>query len=346
MKKLLRLILSVATLAILAGAAYVAQENEPAAVRMAGAADRFVALLTPEQKSVACFPFDHDERVSWHFVPLQDKDRQPTRKGLRLELMNAEQKGAALDLLRASLSPGGFEKATAIMNLEPILRELEVKGAMVRHPEWYFFTIFGTPSKTGKWGFRAEGHHLSLNLTMDEGRIVAATPTVFGANPAIIQQGPRQGAKTLTEVDDLAKDLVRSLDDEQKKLAIQAKHFPEIEGRTSKPKDSAPVGLPMSRMSDDQKNQLVKLLASYSNRLPTEVAERDMRVVKAAPADKVYFAFTGELDQGKPRTYRVQGPTFLVEFINVQADSAKNPANHIHSGWRTLGGDFGLAQAK
>ena len=65
--------------------------------------------------------------------------------------------------------------------------------------------------------------------------------------------------------------------------------------------------------------------------------------VKAAGLDKVHFAYAGEDKPGKPHTYRVQGPTFVIEFLNVQEDSAGNPANHIHSAWRNLAGDFGLA---
>src|SRR5262249_54171239 len=147
--------------------------------------------------------FDSKERTNWHFVPLQDKEKRPTRKGLPLGEMNEEQRKAALALVSAGTSPEGDKKATTIMSLETILRELERGGAMVRDPAWYFFTVFGTPSKTGKWGWRVEGHHLSLNFTLDGGKVISATPAFFGANPATVMQGPRKGLRTLPEAEDL-----------------------------------------------------------------------------------------------------------------------------------------------
>src|SRR5437867_3823750 len=139
------------------------------------------------------------------------------------------------------------------MSLESILNELEKGGAIVRNPEWYFFTIFGTPTKTGKWGWRVEGHHLSLNFAVDGGKVVATTPAVFGANPATVMQGPRQGTRTLPEADDLAKELFKSLDEAQKKIAYQEKQFPEIQGKTPAPQVGAPVGLAAAKMTPPQR---------------------------------------------------------------------------------------------
>src|SRR5262249_25774502 len=164
--KLLRMLLVAAALAGLCGVAYVAQATEPAGVRMAAAADKFLAALTPDQKAKATFAFDDKERLTWDFVPLQDKERRPTRKGVRLEEMTDEQRDAARALLKAGTSEAGYEKALTIMSLESILHETD-KGSSVRNPGWYFFTVFGTPSKTGRWGWRVEGHHLSLNFTID-----------------------------------------------------------------------------------------------------------------------------------------------------------------------------------
>src|SRR5262249_30464446 len=147
-----------------AGVAYVSQLVEPTGVKMVGAADKFLGTLTPEKKAKATFAFDDKERSNWHFVPLE-KGKKPTRKGLSLEEMTPEQKQAALDLLHSGTSPGGYGQATTIMSLEAILKELEKGSGPTRNPEWYFFSVFGTPSKTGKWGWRVEGHHLSLNFT-------------------------------------------------------------------------------------------------------------------------------------------------------------------------------------
>jgi hypothetical protein len=329
-------------IAALAGVAYVRQANEPAGSRMVNAGEKLVASLSNEQKAKAIFDFDDKERFNWHFVPLQDKNRRPTRKGLPLEEMTAGQKAAAKELLAAGTSPGGYARATTIMSLESILRELEKSGALVRNPEWYFFTVFGTPSKTGKWGWRVEGHHLSLNFTVDGGKLIGATPAFFGANPATVMQGPRKGTRTLPQADDLAKELFLALDAEQKKIAYQEKELPEIDAQNRAPRLGDPTGLPAAKMTERQRGILLKLLQAYARRMPDEIAEAEMKEVHKAGLDQIHFAFNGGLEQGKKHTYRVQGPTFVIEFLNVQADSARNPANHIHSVWRNTRGDFGL----
>src|SRR5262249_55342545 len=161
----------------------------------------------------------------------------------------------------------------------------EKNGAMVRKPDWYFFTIFGTPSKTGKWGWRVEGHHLSLNFTLDQGKLISATPAFFGANPATVKGGSRKGLRTLPEAEDLARELFNSLDAEQKKVALQDKQFPEIEQGKAKPNVGEPKGLISAKMNEKQRSILVKLLESYANRMPPDVAEVEMKQVKEAGLD-------------------------------------------------------------
>src|SRR5262245_16968799 len=194
--KLLRVFVALVLAAGLTGVAYVGQATESAGVKMTNAAQKFLDTLPAEQRAKASFAFDDKERINWHFVP-REQDKKPTRKGVSLEQMNAEQKAAALELLRAGTSPDGFTKATTIMSLEAILHELEQGKGPVRNPEWYFFAVFGTPSKTGKWGWRVEGHHLALNFTIDSGKVIGSTPAVFGANPATVKDGPRKGLRTL-----------------------------------------------------------------------------------------------------------------------------------------------------
>ena len=141
--KLLRLSLALAALLSFAGLAYFAQQAESSGMTMALAAQNFLDGLKPEQKSQATFAFDDKERTNWYFTPQQDnKTRKATRKGLPLEEMSADQKKAALLLVKAGTSEKGNITATTIMSLENLLKELEGNGAMVRNPEWYFFTVF------------------------------------------------------------------------------------------------------------------------------------------------------------------------------------------------------------
>ena len=338
-----RILLAAAVFMSLAGLAFVAQQIEAPGTQMVTAAQTFQSSMTAEQKAQASFAFDSKERTNWNFVPLQDKNRKPTRKGLALAEMTPEQKKAALALVKAGTSDVGLVTATTIMTLENILREQEAKGSLVRDPGWYFVTIFGSPARTGRWGWRIEGHHLSLNFTMDGTQIVSATPCFFGSNPAEIKGGPAKGKRVLAGCEDLAIELFKSLDADQQKVAHQAKHFPEPGQKEPAPKLGPPVGLAAAKMTDAQRDTLWKLLQSFTvDRMAPSVAELQLKRVKDAGLEKVHFAFSGTAELGKGHTYRVQGPTFVIEFLNIQNDSAGNPANHIHSCWREIKGDFGL----
>lgn len=340
--KLLRLGLALVAVAVLAGVAYVYQATETSGGKMTTAAEKLLGSLSDDQRAKATFDFNDKERLNWHFVPRQDKDRKPTRLGVPLEAMNKEQKAAALELLKAGTSETGYQSATTIMSLEAILHDLEKGGAMVRNPDWYFFAVFGKPSKTGKWGWRVEGHHLSLNFVVDKGAVVAATPCFFGANPATVKGGDKKGQRTIPECEDLAKDLFNALDDEQKKAALQKEHFPEVEEKPGPTKVGEPKGVAAAAMTDKQRAILVKLLEHYANRLPPDVAKAHLDDVNKTGLGKVYYGYSGGLEEGKQHTYRIQGPNFVIEFLNIQADSANNPANHIHSAWRSIKNDFGV----
>lgn len=344
--KSLKLALALAAFSLVVSVAYVAQQVDMAGSNMVSAAQDFVGKLTAEQKKQGVFDFNSDERFNWHFIPLQDtKTRKYTRKGVPIEEMTKEQRAAALALVKAGTSESGNEAVTTIMSLETILLQQEgPKSAMVRNPEWYFFTVFGTPSKTGKWGWRVEGHHLSINFTMDGTQVVSSTPCFFGANPAEIKTGDKKGKRILPQAEDYARDLYKSLDAGQQKVAKQDKNFGEPDALKKTPeKVGKPVGIAAEQMTKDQKETLLKLIKSYTERMPADVAAIEMKSVREGGLDKVHFAFTGSPDgAGKGFTYRVHGPTFVIEFLNVQNDSGGNPANHIHSCWRRIKGDFGL----
>jgi hypothetical protein len=343
--KSLKLALAFVALSTVAGLAYVAQQTDASGSNMVSAAQAFLGGLTAEQKKQATFEFDNEERFNWHFIPLQDKEtRKYTRKGVPMEEMDGEQKKAALALLKAGTSESGNTAVTTIMSLEAILLEQEgPKSAMVRNPGWYFFTVFGTPSKTGKWGWRVEGHHLSINFTMEGTQVVSSTPCFFGANPAEVKGGPNKGKRILPQSEDHARDLFKSLDEDQQKIARQNKPFGEPEARKKTPNVGKAVGLAAAKMTKEQKATLNKLVKSYTERMPAEVAAQEWKHVKDGGFDNIHFAFTGSTEgAGKGFTYRVQGPSFVIEFLNIQNDGAGNPANHIHSCWRRLKGDFGL----
>jgi hypothetical protein len=161
-----------------------------------------------------------------------------------------------------------------------------------------------------------------------------------------VRDGPRKGLRTLAAAEELAINLFKSLSEEQKQIALQEKQLPEVKALNQLPEIGQALGLPAEKMSAEQKATLAKLLSAYLQNLPTEFAGPENDRIQQAGFDKIHFAYAGSVTQGQPHTYRIQGPTFLIEFLNIQADSARNPANHIHSCYRSLKNDFGLSVAR
>ncbi|HTD66712.1 MAG TPA: DUF3500 domain-containing protein [Candidatus Limnocylindria bacterium] len=299
---------------------------------MAASANKFLAALTPEQRATATFEFKDEERSNWHFVP-------KVRKGLTLQKMNPEQRALAHALLSSGLSAHGYQKATNIMSLEGVLKELEgPRGAMVRDGELYYFTIFGKPESSGTWGWRVEGHHFSANFTVVKGELFSGTPSFMGTNPAEVRKGPRQGLRVLAEDEDLGRALVKALSDEQRQTAIFDKTAPKevITSNRQKVMPLETVGIAAAKLTKEQTAQLKDVVKAYVNRLRGELAEADLAKIDKAGWDKVYFAWAGGIEKGEPHYYRVQGPTFLIEYDNTQ-----NDANHVHAVWRDFNNDFG-----
>lgn len=304
----------------------------PPADEMAAAANYFLAALTPEQRAKATFELKSDERLNWHFIPKE-------RKGIPLKELTSAQRHLAHALLSSGLSQRGYAKATTIMSLEQVLAELEGPSRnFPRDPELYFVSIFGQPDAKGTWGWRWEGHHLAMNFTVVKGEFIASAPNFLGANPAEVRTGPRKGLRVLAAEEDHARQLVKSLNDDQRKVAVYTNVAPKdiITGADRKARALSPEGLAASKMTKDQRTLLLTLLKEYVYRVRPDVADKDLAKIEQAGLDKVHFAWAGSLEPGKGDYYRVQGPTFLLEYDNTQ-----NGANHIHAVWRDFNGDFG-----
>jgi hypothetical protein len=306
---------------------------------MAAAATAFLESLTPEQRRQAMFPFDGAERTHWHYIPTENFPRN----GLTVKRMNPSQRQLAHALLKAGLSRRGYLTATEIMELESVLAALE--GAqpprpnpLVRDPERYFFSIFGTPSPRQTWGWRIEGHHLSLHFTVVNGTLVAGAPSFFGANPAEVRDGPRRGMRILGPEEDAARSLLGSLDASQRERAIINTTAPNdiVTMASVKIDPLSPAGIPAAALTASQRALLRKLIDVYAGSMADDIAADRLTRIEQAGWDKVAFAWAGPLERGQKHYYRVQGPTFLIEYDNTQ-----NDANHIHSVWRDFHGDFG-----
>jgi hypothetical protein len=297
---------------------------------MADAAIRFLAALDDAQRAQATFAFDSPERVNWHWIPRE-------RKGLPIKAMRPEQSALVFGLMSTGLSSRGMVTATTVMSMEEILRVDENGTGPVRDPELYFVSVFGTPGASGNWAWRVEGHHLALNFTLRDGRVVSATPFMFGANPATVKKAPRQGLRNLAELEAPIYELAALLDDAQKKAATVSDQVPDVNNgpNPAEVELPSPRGLSSDRMTDEQKALLTRFVRAYHANFAWPIREAmNARASDGEPT--VHLAWFGPIDPSRPFAFQVQGPDLLIDFNNKQ-----NAANHIHTFYRSKAGDFG-----
>lgn len=326
MKALLTTILAIA--APIACAHPTHMEGNPAA-EMVAAANTLLATLTPEQKTAAVFEFAADERENWHFIPME-------RKGISLAALTPAQDHLAYAVLATGLSQRGLLTAASIMSLEQVLAERE-NNPKVRNPENYYLAIFGTPSTTKTWGWRFEGHHLSLNYTLIDGQRIGVNPTFFGTNPAHLTEGPRKGLRPLGSIEDSARLLATALNQTGQPVVFSDQAPKDVlTGQDRKAKKPESKGVMASEMTKDQKQLLLVTIREFANLGRPEIAGPVIKHISNS-VDKLQFAWAGGLKPGDPHYFRiVGGNTFLIEYANTQ-----NGANHAHAVWRLFDNDFG-----
>ncbi len=303
---------------------------------MTVAARAFLDTLSGDQKARARLTFEDENRFSWHYIPSEGAIRHD-RRGLPLKEMNAAQRTAALELLRAGLSQKGYTKAEAVRALEDVLVELG-GDPTVRDKDLYFFTIFGQPEAKATWAWRYEGHHLSQHWTVVRGAALASTPQFFGANPAEVREGKSKGLRVLAAEEDMAYQLLQLLDAEQRQAAIIAAEAPN-DILTTNVREAAiqeDRGVAYSRLTTAQQTLLIKLVEEHASAQADATMSERMAKIKAAGFPQIKFAWMGGVERDQKHYYRVQGPTFLIEFDNTQ-----NNGNHAHSVWRDFEGDWG-----
>ncbi len=306
---------------------------------MGKTASELLETLSPQQRKMVSFDFDGPERTDWHFIPKE-------RVGLPLKAMSLEQRRVAHRLMKTALSQKGYLKVTAVMNLEQILRVLEADrdGTVERRDqEKYWFSIFGDPSSESAWGWRVEGHHVSLNFSSVSGEIVASTPMFLGANPAEIRTGPRAGLRVLGVEEDKGRQIMKTLGkDLQGKALIDVTAPADVITVPGHEVDlGAPAGVALAELKLGKKRAVLGLVRELVSTLRGELAQTELKAIEAAGHDKIHFAWAGSLEPGEGHYYRIHGPTFIIEYDNTQ-----NEANHAHIVWHSMTNDFGLDRLK
>jgi hypothetical protein len=297
---------------------------------MRASMERLLAGLPPALRAQATKPFDDRDRVDWHYTPR-------SRNGISLKEIDLKNREAVHALLRTALSAAGHRRVTNIIELELVLREIEALG-FSRDPERYHLTVYGSPDAQRRWGWRFEGHHLSLNFTLAGDKAVVDTPSFFGANPATVPRGARKGLRALGEEHDAGWAVLESLGDAQRGEAIfESRTYGDIvTGNRDRAEPLDTAGIPAAKLDDKQRTLLWKLVELYAGAFEPGLAQARLARAKQGGVEGIRFAWAGSTVRGKPHYYRVQGPLFLIEY-----DASQNDGNHIHTVWRDFNGDFG-----
>ncbi|MDO1451164.1 DUF3500 domain-containing protein [Rhodocytophaga aerolata] len=317
----------------LAGAQAVSGSKNKVSADMVKTVHSFLTSLPDSLRKKATYPFESEERYNWYFVPR-------ARKGVPFKEMTATQQKAAMAVLQESLSKPGYSKAAAIIELEKVLKVLENRPPEddYRDSGKYYFTVFGTPSRKEPWGWRIEGHHLSLNFSSLTNEVVSATPLFMGSNPAIVPSGPEKGKQILKQEEELARALLQSFTPAQLRTVIFNEEAPGdiITSNNRKALLTSKKGLTYAQMTAAQKKLFMQLLDEYLATFREQMTENQKQKINKAGMDNLLFAWAGSTQRGEKHYYRILGPTILIEYDNTQ-----NNGNHVHTVVRDLANDFG-----
>ena len=328
----MRIVISILAMG-LAGAVAAQDKGYPSAAvaaQMRVSVERFVAALPEKSRALAVRPFEDRDRTDWHYTPR-------SRNGISLKELDAPAREAVHGLLRLALSAPGYRKAVNIIELELVLREIEVFGS-ARDPERYHLTVYGKPDRAQRWGWRFEGHHLSLNFTLAGEKLAVDTPSFFGANPATVAQGPKKGLRALGEEHDAGWALLDALNEAQRREAVFSERtYGEIvTGNRDRVEPLDNAGISAAKLDEKQRALLWKLVETYAHNFEPGLAAARLARAKQGGIEAIRFGWAGSTARGRQHYYRVQGPYFLIEY-----DASQGGGNHIHTVWRDFTGDFG-----
>ena len=256
------------------------------------------------------------------------------RKGVRFDALKPHQQHLAFGLLGTGLTQKGLMTATQIMTLEEILRS---RGGdpKVRNTEKYNIAIFGSPSPTKPWGWRFEGHHLSLNFSLLGDKVVGL-PAFYGTNPAELKKGPLKGMRPLGEIEDAGRKLAEDLIKAGMSPVFSEKAPKEIlTAQDSTAKAQKIIGATSDKMNGEQVKQILAIVSQVASMQRGEITNESLRKINTMQRKKLHFAWGGSLQRNGPHYFRIQGVDFIVEYANTQ-----NDANHAHLVWRDLKNDF------
>ena len=319
---------------------------------MVTAASAVLRECSDDEQAKVRHPIDAVEWRKW-----ANPELYINRHGLRLDELAEPVRDAILGVVRASLSPRGYDKARACMLTNDFLGQL-VGGPRVMNEYSYNFSLFGEPSLTEPWGWQLHGHHLALNVVLIGGQ-VAISPTFMGAEPNLIDEGPHAGLTIFDGEESGGLALMRSLPSHQRDQAqiYELMHDPAMpEGRFhfadqrhlgGAYHDNRVIpyeGVPGAEMTAAQRSALVDLCSHFVEYLPDAALAARLSEIERH-IHQTHFCWIGRYGDDDPYYFRVQSPVIMCEFDHHSGVFLTNtePAKcHIHTIVRAPNGnDYG-----
>lgn len=320
-----------------------------------GATQTLLDLCDENQRKALSYHIDSPEWRTW-----SNPEFLLSHKGIRLDEVNTPTRDAVLKILKASLSPEGYEKAVKTTRINHFLGEL-VESPRVMNEYSYNFVLFGTPSTTRPWGWSFYGHHLCLNIFFYRTQIIAS-PWFTGAEPNEIDAGPHAGTRILQAEEELGLRLMQSLSGalQDKARVYTHMHDPAMPpGRWNRddqrhvcgayrdnrvvPYEGINVG---ETFNDSQRALLGRIFEQYLLYLPARARELKQQQIRQFESE-MWFCWIGGFGDDDPFYFRVQSPVVLIEFDHhsgVFLTNEEPKKFHIHTLLRTPnGGDYGHA---
>lgn len=287
-----------------------------------GSAQAFIATLETDERGESIRDFDHPDRFGWSFFPAK-------RTGLRIGDLDDEERAALDVFLEVALGENGLAKVRDVLVVEPVTE----RGSGVRTgPGEYVIHFYGPVSNEGLWAWRLEGHHIVLTQMLDGEEVIASTPSFLGSSP---MRSP-DGIEPLRREIGIATTLARGFPEEKRQRAIQPMPPGEIVSGMKVNWDAPKrQGVAASELTDQERKQLRALANEHVATHATDVVDAFFAEWDGTPAEEIHFVYFGGLDQKGGHGYRLQGPQWVMEYVNVQGG-----ANHVHTVWRMHEGEF------
>ena len=297
------------------------------------AAEALLATLDKPQQEKILFPFDDDaQRKRWSNLP----SGIVKRAGLRMGDLSDKQKVAVMGLLKATLSPRGVEQVVENMNGDEVLKQRGGGRPQFGKAE-YFVSILGKPSATEPWMWQFGGHHLGINATFARDRITLS-PSLTGGQPvSYAYEG--KSVRQLAREQDKMFELIGALSENELKQVVLGGHHDDMRfgpGREgAKPKEE---GIKASALGEKPKQLLLELIGERIGILNETHAKSEMDAI-AKNLDRTWFSWHGPTTKGAAASFRIQGPTVLIEYAPQHLGG--DATQHTHAMYRDPTNDYG-----